>query len=92
MQNSEENQFEIVFLSTDHDNAAFRDHFSEMCWPAVPFERSEIIQKLGLKFDVHKIPMLIILNANGEVVDNDARNTINSAKCSVPEVLNKWRK
>lgn len=83
------NEFEIVFLSSDHDNAAFLEYFQEMKWPAIPFERSAIIQQLGEKYEIKAIPSIVILNENGEVVDKDGRNTL-APKNDVEAIFEKW--
>jgi nucleoredoxin len=57
---------EIVFVSWDRDDKAFKEYFDEMPWLAVPFEGKEVLRKeLGTKFEVDGIPSLVVLNPDG---------------------------
>jgi hypothetical protein len=48
---------------------------------AVPFEASEIREKLGEKYEVQGIPRVVVLNAaTGAIVDPDARAKITAKK------------
>jgi hypothetical protein len=51
------------------------------CRAAIPFEASEIREKLGEKYEVQGIPRVVVLNAaTGAVVDPDARAKITAKK------------
>merc|ERR1719428_1259209 len=44
---------EVVFVSWDRDDNAFKEYYGEMPWLAVPFEGKETLRKeLGKTFDV----------------------------------------
>lgn len=84
-------EVEIVFISSDHDRAAFDEYYGSMPWTAVAFENGHVKSRLGEKFNVRGIPTLIVLNnSNGEIVDRDGRSTVGAAKGATASALRKW--
>jgi len=63
--------FEIVFVSSDRDDASFREYFGEMPWAALPYADRELKKKLGGEFDVQGIPTLVLLSPDGDVITSD---------------------
>lgn len=63
--------FEVVWLSCERDDAGFRSTFSQMPWPAVPFDDDAREQALG-HFKVTGIPRLVILGPGGNVLVENA--------------------
>jgi len=53
--------FELVFVSSDRDDASFQGYFDEMPFWALAFEERETKQELSKHFDVQGIPSLIML-------------------------------
>lgn len=76
------NELEIVFVSSDHDQASFEGYFSSMPWIAVPFEESQVRSGLGAAYSVSGIPTLIVLDRHGKVIDSDGRSTVASLRDS----------
>lgn len=68
--------FEIVFVSSDRDQASFDSYFDTMPWLALPFGDPNIKQ-LVKHFDVKGIPCLVILGPDGKTVTKQGRNLIN---------------
>lgn len=68
--------FEIVFVSSDRDQASFDSYFDTMPWLALPFGDPNIKQ-LVKHFDVKDIPCLVILGPDGKTVTKQGRNLIN---------------
>ncbi|KAF4663920.1 hypothetical protein FOL47_005495 [Perkinsus chesapeaki] len=66
----------IVFVSSDRSETAFKEYFSEMPWFAVPFAERDIKEKLSRKFKVNGIPMLVIVDQNGETITTDGRSAV----------------
>jgi len=64
---------EIVFLSSDRDEAAFSDYFGEMPWLALPYCEREKKEELSTKYGVRGIPSLIILDGEGNLVTKEGR-------------------
>lgn len=65
---SSKGDFEVVFVSADEDDEAFKGYFSKMPWLAIPFSDSEIRDSLDELFEVRGIPYLVILDENGKVL------------------------
>ena len=43
--------FEIVFLSSDKSEDAFKEYFNEMPWVALPFAKRDLKTKLADKYE-----------------------------------------
>lgn len=56
--------FEIVYVSSDEDTAAFNSYHACMPWLAIPFSDLETKKALNRKFDIEYIPCLVILHPN----------------------------
>mmetsp|Transcript_56648 Transcript_56648/g.104004 ORF Transcript_56648/g.104004 Transcript_56648/m.104004 type:complete len:157 (-) Transcript_56648:272-742(-) len=72
-----EKQIEVIFASSDRDEAGFQGYYNEMPWLAVPFSDRDKKEELSKKYGVRGIPMLIVLNSNGDLETAEGR-----AKCS----------
>ncbi|XP_031123662.1 probable nucleoredoxin 1 [Ipomoea triloba] len=59
--------FEVVFVSSDKDEASFHSYFEKMPWLAVPFSDVETRKTLKQTFKVRAIPHLVILDETGKV-------------------------
>ncbi|KAK9109337.1 hypothetical protein Sjap_017397 [Stephania japonica] len=68
--------FEIVYVSSDRDQAAFNAHFDTMPWLALPFG-DPTIKTLTKYFDVRAIPCLVIIGPNGKTLTKHGRNLVN---------------
>merc|ERR1719171_1007959 len=47
---------EVVFVSSDQDEASFKEYFGEMPWLALPFANKDVKKALDKKFKVQGIP------------------------------------
>jgi hypothetical protein len=63
---------EIVFVSSDRDQASFDSYYASMPWLAVPFSSLSVLkQSLSATFGIQGIPSLVVLDAmSGEIVSN----------------------
>merc|ERR1711871_796533 len=58
---------EIVFASSDKDQAAFDEYYAEMPWLALPYSERSLKETLSKKYKVRGIPSFVVLDdANGE--------------------------
>ena len=65
---------EIVFVSSDRDEAAFSEYFGEQPWLALPYSARDKKNELSKKYKVSGIPTLVLLNgATGELITKDGR-------------------
>ncbi|XP_042500952.1 probable nucleoredoxin 1 isoform X2 [Macadamia integrifolia] len=63
--------FEVIFISSDSDQASFDELFSKMPWLALPFsdERNKFLSR---KFKISGIPIAIAIGSTGKIVTEDA--------------------
>lgn len=72
----QEEDFEIVLVSNDRDEASFESYFGSMPWLALPYGEAEM-RKLARHFDVQGIPCLVIIGPDGKTITRYGRNLIN---------------
>ncbi|CAF1528629.1 unnamed protein product [Adineta ricciae] len=75
---SMQDKFDIVLVSSDNDQNAFDHYFQEMPWKALPFSDRTRKQALVKKFNVKRIPCLIVLSSSGEVLTSKGVAEINA--------------
>lgn len=75
---SKRTDFEIVFVSSDKDEAAFNEYYGEMPFASLPFSNREQKAKLSSAFGVSGIPMLVVLDADGSILSKKGRNLVSS--------------
>jgi nucleoredoxin len=69
--------FEIVFISSDRDQAEFDTYFSDMPWISLPFTCRDIAANVAKSFKVSSIPLLVLLNGeDGTVITKDGKAAI----------------
>lgn len=68
--------FEVVFVSSDKDDAAFTEYFAEQPWLALPFAKRDLKAKLSKKFKVNGIPTLVVLDEEGNTITSDGREAL----------------
>ena len=74
--NSDNNHLlEIVFVSADVDEKSFQEYYSTMPWLAVPFKTEEI-EELKDSYEIYGIPMLIVFNGEGNLIDKQGRELV----------------
>ncbi|KAL9244059.1 hypothetical protein vseg_017871 [Gypsophila vaccaria] len=74
--NPDNEEFEIVFVSSDRDKPSFDSYFETMPWLALPFGDPNI-KELAKHFDIRDIPSLVILGRDGKTLSKQGRNLIN---------------
>jgi len=89
VKDARQDNFEVVFVSSDRADEDFKGYFGEMPWLAVPFADRETKKKLSEKYGVTGIPTLIVVNAEtGETLDMNGRATVASGN---GKFADKWR-
>jgi nucleoredoxin len=70
--------FDIIFVSSDQNEAAFKEYHGEMPWPALDFSsQRELKTALSNAFGVRGIPSLVLLNPQtGEVITKEGRSCV----------------
>ena len=73
---------EVVFVTHDRDPEHFKRHFLKMPWVSIPYTDDHKKATLGSKFEVSELPTLVVCDATGKVIKNDAREQVMSGeKC-----------
>jgi len=67
---------EIIFVSSDKDEHAFKEYLAEMPWYAVPFSDRDRKNKLSGKFKVQGIPSFVILDTDGNLITDGGRAAV----------------
>ena len=71
-----EKGLEIIFVSSDRDDASFRDYFATMPWLALPFSERRLKDQLASKLAISGIPALVVFDAQGRLVESDGRSAV----------------
>jgi len=69
---------EIVFVSSDRDEAAFKEYFEEMPWLALNYSNQKQKEELSTIFEVQGIPSLVIVGPNGEIISKNGRAVVSA--------------
>jgi nucleoredoxin len=70
---------EMVFVSSDRDEEAFKEYFAEMPFLALPFSKRSEKAELSSNFKVNGIPTLILLDAKtGKIINEEGRGAISA--------------
>lgn len=77
-QSAKEKNIEVVFVSSDRDQASFQEYYNEMPWLSLPFAARDVKDRLSKLFGVSGIPMLVVLNSKGEILTKDGRGQVNT--------------
>jgi len=70
--------FEIVFCSSDRDEAAFNDYYGEMPWKALPYSNRDLKNSLSKKFKVRGIPTLVLIDEEGKTITTGGREAVSA--------------
>lgn len=83
---AKDKKFDIVFVSSDENQAGFDGYFSSMPWKAFPFEDRALKDALSKSFDVEGIPTLVFVETKGSMktITKDARGRVQSSPADFP--------
>merc|ERR1712232_52235 len=71
-------KMEIVFVSSDRDENAFKEYSGEMPWLALPYEKRKEKEVLSDSFGVQGIPSFVVLNPDGTLLTTEGRAKVMS--------------
>ncbi|OQR89646.1 nucleoredoxin [Thraustotheca clavata] len=80
-------EFELVFVSSDRDEAGFDEYYSEMPFLALPYANREQKDFLAKKFEIRGIPTLVFVDAAGNTITKDGRSIITQARGDVSKIF-----
>eukprot|EP00438_Fugacium_kawagutii_P014419 Skav236074 [mRNA] locus=scaffold2211:222601:223026:- [translate_table: standard] len=84
-----EKDIEVVFVSSDRDQAGFDEYYGEMPWASVPYSDRKKKEELAEKFGVKGIPMLVVLKPDGTVVSENGRGEVQNSG-EMKKALGAW--
>ena len=84
--NNDNKQIEVVFLSGDKTQEEYDTYYGEMPWLALPKGDSRM-KDIATKFAVKGVPRLVILKADGTVIDDNAVGKLTSEG---PAAMDEW--
>ncbi|KVH95556.1 C1-like protein [Cynara cardunculus var. scolymus] len=67
--------FEVIFISSDRDQASYEEYYATMPWLSLPFGDKRK-QSLSRVFKVNGIPLLAALGPTGKTITTEARGLI----------------
>eukprot|EP00927_Polykrikos_kofoidii_P068108 TRINITY_DN634_c0_g1_i4.p1 TRINITY_DN634_c0_g1~~TRINITY_DN634_c0_g1_i4.p1 ORF type:complete len:473 (+),score=81.32 TRINITY_DN634_c0_g1_i4:74-1492(+) len=70
--------FEVLFVSSDHDEVSFKEYFGEMPWLALDFADRKQKGQLSSIFEVKGIPSFVIIDSDGSTITKEGREAISS--------------
>jgi len=68
--------FEVVFVSSDREEDAFKKYFAEQPWLALDYGDRKRKEQLSNLFGVRGIPSFVIIDADGSVITKDGRSAL----------------
>ncbi|KAJ0403171.1 hypothetical protein P43SY_005165 [Pythium insidiosum] len=80
---------EIIFVSSDQDEASFSEYYGSMPFLALPFDAREIKNALSQKYGVRGIPTLLFLNEKGELITEDGRMWVADSRGDIEQLWSK---
>jgi nucleoredoxin len=69
---------EVVFVSSDRDEAAFKEYYKDMPWLALNFSDRELKNELSAVCGVRGIPSLVIIGPDGDIINKNGRSAVSS--------------
>merc|ERR1711957_903371 len=74
--NGLKDKMEIIFISSDRDQASFDDYFKEMPWLALDYSKREEKAALSEAMGVEGIPTFAVINPDGTIVTTDGKSKV----------------
>jgi len=72
-----EKGLEVVFVSSDRDEASFKEYYAEQPWLALPYSARDKKDQLSKKYKIEGIPSLVIINPeDGSLITKDGRSAV----------------
>lgn len=79
---------EIIYISSDKDQEEFNTYWENMPFPALIYENRKDKEELTKLYNIGKIPSLIFLNINGDIIINNGKDLIQNANGNIEFLRN----
>jgi nucleoredoxin len=66
-------EFELIFVSSDRDEASYKEYIAEMDFPALAYSERKLKENLSSKFKVQGIPTLVFVDETGAILTKNGR-------------------
>ena len=69
--------FEVIFISSDNCEKAFKEHHESMPWLAIPYNNSDEIENCLGNYSIEGFPTLVLLDGEtGEIITKEGRRVV----------------
>ena len=79
---------EIIYISSDKTNIEFNEYRENMPFPALSYEYRDKKEELVKKYNVDKIPTLIFIDTNGNIITKDGKKIIEDSNGNIEYLRN----
>merc|ERR1719316_2010741 len=69
---------EIIFVSSDRTEDAFKEYYAEQPWLSLPYQNRVAKDALSKKYKVAGIPSFVILGPDGATITTEGRAAVSS--------------
>ena len=88
--NKEQKNFEIIMCSLDEDEDDFKQYLNKLPFPAIDYSDPKL-EELSSAFEIETIPVLIIFDNNGNLIELNGRGALQGKnKASPEETIKIW--
>lgn len=74
--NPHKDELEVMFVSSDRDEASFKEYHGHMGFLALPYVERDLKTKLAQRFKVSGIPTLVFVDAEGKTLTTNGRSIV----------------
>lgn len=68
--------FEIIFISSDHEQDQAMSYFEHMPWTMLAYDCEDIKRTMRDRYEVEGIPTLVLLDKKGDLLTTDGRSRV----------------
>jgi len=70
--------FEVIFVSSDRDEAAFEEYFAEQPWLALDYSNRKEKEQLSNLFGIRGIPSFVIVDKDWSIITKEGREAVSA--------------
>ena len=74
--NCEKQIFEVIYISSDHNQEDFEKYYSIMPWIAISYEKQQRIKRIIDYYNIRSIPILMLIDDQGNSLSSACRRDI----------------
>eukprot|EP01016_Furgasonia_blochmanni_P039950 TRINITY_DN5036_c0_g1_i3.p1 TRINITY_DN5036_c0_g1~~TRINITY_DN5036_c0_g1_i3.p1 ORF type:complete len:153 (-),score=41.60 TRINITY_DN5036_c0_g1_i3:235-693(-) len=85
--NGDSKRIEIIFVTFDREEKAFKDYYGHHPWLAIPWSEGATRKELATTYKIQGIPALIILDKSGKLITDEGVEALYE---NGPSVIETW--